>query len=426
MPLKTTSRPKAPSTASKTKPETKPKAKSKAKPSVKTKAGVKVKTKAKVKPAAKAAAKAKPEATFIAEPIPPVVEAPELQSFDASEEDAGLRLDHFLVARLQEVSRVRVQQLIEQGKVLVNERPAKASLKLKGSEVIEVTGKIEAPALKAIPENIPLDVVFEDRSLAVVNKPAGMVVHAGAGSPEDERNRGTLVNALLYRFRVLSGVGGDLRPGIVHRLDKDTSGLLVVAKSDRAHQKLAEQFSSRQVSKTYLALVHNWPKDETGSIDDPIGRDPKNRTRMSVAGIDPRNALSHYKVLERLLTPYGRFALVEVKIESGRTHQIRVHMASIGHPVVGDTLYGAPEYLLPRTLSREQQGNAISVRTQVRRTKSHGAGAAALNLERNFLHAARLHFVHPVSGKALDFEAPLPKELEEFLDRLRKSAESVG
>ena len=264
MPLKTTSRPKAPSTASKTKPETKPKAKSKAKPSVKTKAGVKVKTKAKVKPAAKAAAKAKPEATFIAEPIPPVVEAPELQSFDASEEDAGLRLDHFLVARLQEVSRVRVQQLIEQGKVLVNERPAKASLKLKGSEVIEVTGKVEAPALKAIPENIPLDVVFEDRSLAVVNKPAGMVVHAGAGSPEDERNRGTLVNALLYRFRVLSGVGGDLRPGIVHRLDKDTSGLLVVAKSDRAHQKLAEQFSSRQVSKTYLALVHNWPKDEKG------------------------------------------------------------------------------------------------------------------------------------------------------------------
>jgi 23S rRNA pseudouridine1911/1915/1917 synthase len=402
MPHKATSRSKTRSAVSKAKPGTKSKAKSKAKPE----------------------AKAKPADILIAEPIPAVAE--ELQSFDAAEEDAGQRLDHFLVARLPEISRVRVQQLIEQGKVLVNERPAKASLKLKGSEVIEVTGKVEAPALKAIPENIPLDVVFEDRSLAVVNKPAGMVVHAGAGSPEDERNRGTLVNALMFRFNKLSGVGGELRPGIVHRLDKDTSGLLVVAKSDRAHQKLAEQFSTRQVSKTYLALVHNWPKSDTGSIDDPIGRDPKNRTRMSVTGIDPRTALSHYTVLERLLTPYGRFALVEVKIDTGRTHQIRVHMASIGHPVVGDTLYGAPEYLLPRTLSREQQGNAISVRTQVRRTKSHGAGAAALNLDRNFLHAARLRFVHPVSGKALEFEAPLPKELQEFLERLRKSAESVG
>ncbi len=402
MPHKATSRSKTRSAVSKAKPGTKSKAKSKAKPE----------------------AKAKPADILIAEPIPAVVE--ELQSFDAVEEDAGLRLDHFLVARLPEISRVRVQQLIEQGKVLVNERPAKASLKLKGSEVIEVTGKVEAPALKAIPEDIPLDVVFEDRNLAVVNKPAGMVVHAGAGSPEDERNRGTLVNALMFRFNKLSGVGGELRPGIVHRLDKDTSGLLVVAKSDRAHQKLAEQFSTRQVSKTYLALVHNWPKSDTGSIDDPIGRDQKNRTRMSVTGIDPRTALSHYTVLERLLTPYGRFALVEVKIDTGRTHQIRVHMASIGHPVVGDTLYGAPEYLLPRTLSREQQGNAISVRTQVRRTKSHGAGAAALNLDRNFLHAARLRFVHPVSGKAMEFEAPLPKELQEFLERLRKSAESVG
>jgi 23S rRNA pseudouridine1911/1915/1917 synthase len=402
MPHKATSRSKTRSAVSKAKPGTKSKSKSKAKPE----------------------AKAKPADILIAEPIPAVVE--ELQSFDAVEEDAGLRLDHFLVARLPEISRVRVQQLIEQGKVLVNERPAKASLKLKGSEVIEVTGKVEAPALKAIPEDIPLDVVFEDRNLAVVNKPAGMVVHAGAGSPEDERNRGTLVNALMFRFNKLSGVGGELRPGIVHRLDKDTSGLLVVAKSDRAHQKLAEQFSTRQVSKTYLALVHNWPKSDTGSIDDPIGRDPKNRTRMSVTGIDPRTALSHYTVLERLLTPYGRFALVEVKIDTGRTHQIRVHMASIGHPVVGDTLYGAPEYLLPRTLSREQQGNAISVRTQVRRTKSHGAGAAALSLDRNFLHAARLRFVHPVSGKALEFEAPLPKELQEFLERLRKSAESVG
>ena len=286
--------------------------------------------------------------------VPPV--------FNAGEEDAGQRLDHFLVARIPNVSRVRVQLLVEQGKVLVNERPAKASLKLKGSEQIEITGTVEAAPLKAFAEDIPLTVVFEDKELAVVNKPAGMVVHASSGSAEDERNRGTLVNALLFRFNKLSEMGGELRPGIVHRLDKDTSGLIVVAKNDVAHRKLVEQFSSRQVHKTYIALVHNWPKTDEGTMNDPIGRDPRNRTRMSTAGIDSRTAVSHYKVVERLLTPYGRFARVEVRIETGRTHQIRVHMASIGHPMVGDTLYGAPKILLPNTLARERQGMR-SVRT---------------------------------------------------------------
>jgi 23S rRNA pseudouridine1911/1915/1917 synthase len=348
------------------------------------------------------------------------------QIFHAAEEDAGVRLDHFLVARIPDVSRVRVQQLVEQGKVLVNERTAKASLKLKGSERIEITGPVEAAPLKAVAEDIPLAVIFEDGELAVVDKPAGMVVHASSGSAEDARNRGTLVNALLFRFRKLSDVGGELRPGIVHRLDKDTSGLMVVAKNDVAHRKLVEQFSSRRVRKTYLALVHNWPKSEKGSVTDPIGRDPRNRTRMSVSGIEARTALSHYKVMERLLTPYGRFALVKVRIETGRTHQIRVHLASIGHPVVGDALYGAPRILLPNTLARERQGNAISSRTEAKKARAHGESAATLSLPRNFLHAAQLQFTHPKSGRALEFDAPLPEELQNFLETLRRVAEPIG
>lgn len=357
----------------------------------------------------------------------PVIEEPAAPTvFHASEEDAGVRLDHFLVARIPDVSRVRVQHLVEQGKVLVNERQAKASLKLKGSEQIEIIGTVEVPPLKAFAEDIPLTVVFEDKELAVVNKPAGMVVHASTGSPEDARNRGTLVNALLFRFNKLSEMGGELRPGIVHRLDKDTSGLIVVAKNDLAHRKLVEQFSSRQVHKTYIALVHNWPKTDTGTVDDPIGRDPKNRTRMSVAGIDPRTAVSHYKVVERLLTPYGRLALVEVRIETGRTHQIRVHMSSIGHPIVGDTLYGAPQILLPNTLSRERQGTAISSRTEAKKAKAHGESAATLSLPRNFLHAAHLNFTHPKSGKAVEFDAPLPADLQKFLDKLHRAAEKLA
>jgi 23S rRNA pseudouridine1911/1915/1917 synthase len=356
-----------------------------------------------------------------------VIDSPDvLPTFHASEEDAGLRLDHYLVARLPNVSRVRVQQLVEQGKVLVNERPAKASLKLKGNEQIEITGTVEAAPLKAVAEDIPLTVLFEDKDLAVVNKPPGMVVHASTGSADDPRNRGTLVNALLFRFNELSEMGGELRPGIVHRLDKDTSGLIVVAKNDVAHRKLVEQFSSRQVHKTYIALVHNWPKTDEGTVNDPIGRDPRNRTRMSTAGIDSRTAVSHFKVIEHLLTPYGRFALVEVRIETGRTHQIRVHMGSIGHPIVGDTLYGAPQILLPNTLSRERQGTAISSRTEAKKARAHGESAATLSLPRNFLHAAHLNFTHPKSGRAVEFDAPLPEDLQTFLEKLHRSAEAIA
>jgi 23S rRNA pseudouridine1911/1915/1917 synthase len=346
--------------------------------------------------------------------------------FDATGEDAGVRLDQFLVSRIPDVSRVRMQQLIEQGKVLVNQRAAKPSLKLRGTEQIEITGEVAAPPLKAWAEDIPLEVVFEDRELAVVNKPSGMVVHASNGSAEDPRNHGTLVNALMFRFNKLSELGGELRPGIVHRLDKETSGLMVVAKNDLSHRKLVEQFSSRQVQKTYLALAHNWPVADAGTVNVPIGRDPRNRTRMSTAGIEPRHAISHYKVLERLLTPYGRYSLIEVRIETGRTHQIRVHLSSIGHPIVGDSLYGAPALLLPNTLARERQGTAISAHTQAKRARSQGRPSrATLALDRNFLHAALLSFVHPKSGKRVEYAAALPAELEKFLEKLRTSAEGV-
>src|SRR5437763_9788856 len=190
---------------------------------------------------------------------------------------AGQRLDQYLASKLAEVSRARVQQLIAKGDVLVNGRAAKASLRLRGDEQVTVNGPPVAPPLRAIPEEIPLDVVYEDDDLAIVNKPAGMMVHSGAGATEDARNRGTLVNALLHRFSALSDTGGELRPGIVHRLDRATSGLMVVAKNDQSHQRLARQFSAREVHKTYLALVHGWLKQERGTIESPISRDVQRR-----------------------------------------------------------------------------------------------------------------------------------------------------
>jgi 23S rRNA pseudouridine1911/1915/1917 synthase len=333
------------------------------------------------------------------------------QSFQVAPERAGERLDQFLVSQLEGVSRSRVQQLIEQQKVLVNGATAKASLKLRGDERVQVTGEVELPPLRAIAEDIPLDVVYEDDDLAVINKRAGMQVHAGAGATEDARNRGTLVNALLHRFNALSEVGGELRPGIVHRLDKETSGLIVVAKNDAAHHKLARQFSGRQVKKTYLALVQGWPKRDSETIDAPISRDMSRRTRMTTRGVDGRSAVSHYKVVEKFQSAYGKFALVEVTIETGRTHQIRVHLASLGHPVVGDTLYGAAGELNP--------GNPG-------RTVGAARALPRLSLDRNFLHAARVEFAHPASGKALSFEAPLPGELMSFMTRLKERADSAA
>src|SRR6202521_4420164 len=204
----------------------------------------------------------------------------------SSPEAAGQRLDQYLATQLSEVShaevsRARVQQLIEKGEVLVNRTAAKASLRLKGEEQITVTGPPHAPPLRAIPEEIALDIVYEDDDLAIVNKPAGMMVHAGAGASEDARNRGTLVNALLYHLNSLSGVGGELRPGIVYRLDKETSGLIIVAKNDEAHRKLGAQFAAREVKKKYIALVHGWVKKDSGTINQSISRDPVRRMRMT-------------------------------------------------------------------------------------------------------------------------------------------------
>jgi 23S rRNA pseudouridine1911/1915/1917 synthase len=312
------------------------------------------------------------------------------RTFAVSAEAAGRRLDAWLAAQLEGVSRERVQLLLSQEKVRLNGQFPRASYRLRGGETIEVLGDPAPPPLKAFAEDIPLRVVYEDAALSVIDKPAGMMVHAGAGATD----AGTLVNALLHRYRTLSTTGGELRPGIVHRLDKQTSGLIVVARTDAAHAQLAEMFSRRQVRKTYIALVQGRLKNDKGTIDAPVARDLVRRTRMTTrreAGA--RSAISHYTVERRIASAWGEFTLVRVGIETGRTHQIRVHLASIGHPVVGDTLYGAPARM------KRDDGEE-------------------LRLERNFLHAAELEFAHPVTGKLVRLESPLPPELMEFLGRL--------
>ncbi|MBI3645497.1 MAG: RluA family pseudouridine synthase [Acidobacteriales bacterium] len=316
-------------------------------------------------------------------------------------DEGGQRLDQYLASQLTEVSRARVQMLIERGEVLVDGVRAKASLRLRGSEQITVTGPPQAPPLRAIPEEIPLDIVYEDDDLAIVNKPAGMMVHAGAGATEDARNRGTLVNALLHRFGGLSGVGEEMRPGIVHRLDRGTSGLMVVAKNDESHRRLARQFSGREVHKTYVALVQGWPKQERGTIRSPISRDAQRRRRMTTRRSGGREAVTHYVVRRKLNAVYGKFALLELKIETGRTHQIRVHLSSLGHPVVGDTLYGA----------------AGELKTQSGKVRAAGQ-PGTLALGRNFLHSQTLELKHPRTGEALRFSRELPGELQEFMRKI--------
>ena len=313
----------------------------------------------------------------------------------------GQRLDQFLTTQIPDISRARVQRLLAEEKALVNGAPAKPSLKLFGGEQVTILGDPQPPPLRAMAEDIPLQIVYEDDDLAVVNKPAGMMVHAGAGATEDDRNRGTLVNALLHRFGKLSEIGGELRPGIVHRLDKETSGLIIVAKNDVAHRKLGEQFSGREIKKLYIALIQGWPEKDRGTVDAPISRDAVRRIRMTTRGSGGRSAVSHYEVREKIASPYGKFALVDVRIETGRTHQIRVHMASLGHPVVGDALYGAA-----RELKRSS------------RFPNPAGRPAVLALDRNFLHAAAVEFAHPRTGAKLTFAAPLPSELQAFLASL--------
>jgi 23S rRNA pseudouridine1911/1915/1917 synthase len=321
----------------------------------------------------------------LVEPFPTEISVPP--------ENAGQRLDQFLATQFADTSRSRIQLLISEDKVLVDAKAAKASLRLRGGEQVKVLGAVQLPPLRAIAEEIPLDIVFEDDDLAVINKPAGMMVHAGAGATEDSRNRGTLVNALLHRFGQLSEVGGELRPGIVHRLDKETSGLIVVAKNDATHRALGTLFAKREVKKTYIALVHGWPAQDRGTVSASISRDSVRRVRMTTRGSGGREAITHYRVQRRIVSAWGKFALLEVKIDTGRTHQIRVHLSSIGHPVVGDFLYGAP-----------------------REVRASGKGVIAL--ERNFLHAAGLQFRHPKTGNEVTFARALPAELQDFIGRI--------
>jgi 23S rRNA pseudouridine1911/1915/1917 synthase len=327
-----------------------------------------------------------------------VADSPLIQTFFVPPDAAGTRLDQWLVAQNPDVSRVRIQQLMEQKKITVNGNVPKPSLRLRGGEQILITGEVELPPLKAFAEDIPLDVVYEDENIAVINKVAGMSVHAGSGKGE-AGNRGTMVNALLHRFNHLSEIGGELRPGIVHRLDKETSGLVIVAKSDLAHRKLAEQFARREVKKTYIALVHGWMKTSKGTVNAAISRDPVRRARMTTRHSQSkpgRQAITHWKVTKQMEGAYGKFSLLEVKIETGRTHQIRVHLSSLGHPIVGDTLYGAPGKLL----------------------SYGGTGSKPASLERNFLHASEIQFEHPISNRPLAFQQPLPDELKDFLRQI--------
>ena len=312
----------------------------------------------------------------------------EAQLLTINAEEAGTRLDSFLASRIIEVSRTRIQRAIEDGDVLVNERAVKPSYRLRAGDHIEIDLP-DPPPVELAPEPISLSVIHEDDDLIVVDKPAGMVVHPGAGVES-----GTLANALVYHFNALSETAGRTRPGIVHRIDKETSGLLVVAKNDLAHERLSDQFRDRQVFKLYVALVYGRMSQGHGEIEARIGRSSHNRTRMAVLrGGAGRTAHTIFQVAEA----YSEFTLLKVQIKTGRTHQIRVHMAHVGHPVVGDAAYGG--------------GRENSIRDTAMKQRIRALG-------RHFLHSAELAFTHPRTGDRLEFSSPLPPELKEFLKAL--------
>jgi 23S rRNA pseudouridine1911/1915/1917 synthase len=295
----------------------------------------------------------------------------------------GERIDVFVARRLDGMTRSRAQKLIDAGLVTVDGASERASYRLAAGDRVAVTVP-PAREPSARPEAIPLEVIYEDADVLLINKPAGMTVHPAPGHPSS-----TLVNAILAHCRDLSGVGGVLRPGIVHRLDRDTSGVIVVAKNDAAHNALAKQLKDRTVEKTYLALVEGTPKPAEGTIDAPIARDPRNRKKMAVVE-GGREAVTAYRVIERYgaqaPSPAGGYALLEVRPKTGRTHQIRVHLAAIGHPIVGDRVYGKPSKLV----------------------------------DRHFLHASSIVFMHPHTGRPAALQAPLPRDLQAALDALRR------
>lgn len=315
------------------------------------------------------------------------IDEQEALTFLVEESDAGSRLDVYLAKQIDGWSRARIQRLIEDVDVTVKGRAAKPSYKLRAGDSVEVE-LTEPPVSSFVPENIPLEIIYEDEDLVIVNKPAGMIVHPGAGV-----SSGTLANALAFHFQNLSKRAGAVRPGIVHRLDKDTSGLILVAKNEEMHEKLADQFRAREVFKSYVALVHGRVAEDAGRIEQPIARDPRNRTRMSVVR-GGRQALTLYRVR----AAYERFTLLDVEIKSGRTHQIRVHLRWLKHPVVGDEVYGE---------GRDKNVQDARVRALIGR------------LGRQFLHAEQLGFRHPRTQEQLRFTAPMPRELSEFLESLQ-------
>jgi len=313
-------------------------------------------------------------------------------SFTVSPSQAGLRLDVFLAQADESFSRSQIKNAIEEGDVFVNEKEPKVSQHLKAGDVVSLHLEPAIDAV-AIPQDIPIHIVYEDASIIVINKAAGMVVHPAPGNPDN-----TLVNALLFHCHDLSGIGGVLRPGIVHRLDKETSGLIVVAKSDDAHRKLSAQFERHDVHKKYVALVWGDVKGQSGEIVLPVGRHPVDRKKMSTKSRQGKDALTLWKVRER----YGKATLLDIEIKTGRTHQIRVHLSERGYPVIGDTVYG----------------NASKLQT----IKDAALKAKIKSLQRQALHAAQLAFIHPQSGERVVFSAPLPEDLENLRALFRAAA----
>lgn len=293
-------------------------------------------------------------------------------------EELQTRIDKYLTEKIPDISRAHIQKLIGEGYVLVNGEKCKANYKISVGDQIKVEiPKPEVPDIE--PEDIPLDILYEDSEILVVNKPKRMVVHPAPGHYSH-----TLVNAVMYHCRDnLSGINGITRPGIVHRIDMDTTGSLVICKNDRSHQRLAEELKEHNITRKYQAIVHGNLKDDTGTVNAPIGRHPIDRKKMSVHAPRGRQAITHYSVLER----FGMFTYIECQLETGRTHQIRVHMASIGHPILGDAVYGPAK--------------------------------SPYKLEGQTLHAKVLGFEHPITGKYMEFDAPLPEYFEELLNKLR-------
>ncbi|WP_454053822.1 RluA family pseudouridine synthase [Clostridium sp. Marseille-Q7071] len=302
-----------------------------------------------------------------------------IEELEVKEDDINKRLDVFISEKLEDKSRSYVQGLIEEAKVKVNEKLKKSNYKLKLNDLVIVEVP-EVTTLEIEKEDIPLDILYEDNDIIVINKPQDMVVHPAPGNYS-----GTLVNALLYHCNDLSGINGVVRPGIVHRIDKDTSGILVIAKNDNAHSKLAEQLKEHSMTRTYYALVEGRLKEDSGTINAPIGRHPMERIKMAVVKNNGKEAITHYKVLER----FNHYTLVKCNLETGRTHQIRVHMAYIGHPLVGDIVYGFKK----------------------QKFKSQG----------QVLHAKELGFIHPTTNEYMKFTSNIPKYFEDLLENLRKS-----